>query len=727
MKVWLDGGDAMKPFLIDKPLWVFVGHTVVGKIDNADDKVSISDVVEVLLFVNHFLANKKESVELIQSLLEEGFKTGQGAKTVDVLARRLPHLDTSGDKKALAREIHSAILNDVFHAPGGGSLAVQLLKGADGELALKVGENEPFGVLNVGDPAAVAEACEANGITRLEDDSNRSSLFNGINYDDSPINLLVGSRKFTEGWNSWRVSSLGLMRMGKNEGTQIIQLFGRGVRLRGYKMCLRRSSVLTQKPVPPKNLRQVETLQVFGVKASYMNTFRDWIFSEVPEAQDRQTWPLPIVQTLPKDRKLKTLRLRDDINGEKVERGQAFRKLGPLVILRPPHHTAPEDAWLRKHPTRLNWLPRLRGIAGQNREFSKVVGEDTIAPLQFLNNFHCLLLDYDELLFGLEAFKASRGLDRLYADRESIRALLAPPNRGWYELTASADDMRTDRYENRVQWQRMAQQLLNAYAERFYRFIRGRWEAPYIEIADVSEDEENLMVGRDYVVESTDLVSSIDDINDIADCVKELETALTGNLCTTWSKWSGQWKTVPFVGHLYQPLLFVGKKQWIKISPVALDRHEARFVDDLAQWCRAQEDAEVYLLRNQSVIGLGFFQAANFFPDFLLWIQQGDIQHLVFVDPKGLGRIDASDPKIQFATRDIPKLQQIVDQQTNNLNLSAFIISNTEYSKLSWHRGGGEIMSQLEMEQLHVLFQDDGTENYIRLMMRLIQAPRLKS
>jgi hypothetical protein len=99
-----------------------------------------------------------------------------------------------------------------------------MVRGATGELALKVGEAEPFGVVNVGEPVAVAEACEAKGVVRLEDDVNRTSLFQGINRDDSPINLLVGSRKFTEGWNSWRVSSIGLMRMGKNEGTQIIQL-----------------------------------------------------------------------------------------------------------------------------------------------------------------------------------------------------------------------------------------------------------------------------------------------------------------------------------------------------------------------------------------------------------------------------------------------------------------------------------------------------------------------
>ncbi len=30
LRVWLDGGDAIKPFQVDKPLWIFVGHTVAG-------------------------------------------------------------------------------------------------------------------------------------------------------------------------------------------------------------------------------------------------------------------------------------------------------------------------------------------------------------------------------------------------------------------------------------------------------------------------------------------------------------------------------------------------------------------------------------------------------------------------------------------------------------------------------------------------------------------------
>jgi hypothetical protein len=710
MRVWKDGGDAMKPFQIDKPLWVFVGHTVTGgKVSNTDDKASVSDVVEVLLFLKNFLAEPAESVATIKSLLEEGFKDQKGR---DLLAHRLPHIDISGDKAALARSLHEGILRDVFNAPGGGALVVQLLKGATGELALKVGESAPFGVVNVGEPGAVAEACIDKGVVKIEDDANRGSLFNGINRDDSPVNLLVGSRKFAEGWNSWRVSSIGLMRMGRNEGTQIIQLFGRGVRLRGYRMSLRRSSVLADKPAVPKNLRQVETLQVFGVKASYMNTFRDWIFSEVPEAQEKQVWDLPVVKTLP-DRKLKTLRLRSEIEGETVKWGQAFRKLGPLVRLRPPHETSGEDAWLRQHRTRLNWLPRIRGIAAANQTITAAIGEATDMPRQKLTTIPTFMFDVDALLFGIEAFKAARGLDRLHADRSVIGAMLARDD--WYELMATADDMRLDRYENRAQWQRMAQQLLNAYAERFYRYVRARWEAPYLEVGDITTDDPSMIDG--YTIETTELVQTADQIEQIATFIENLKVAIGQNVLAPWSQWGARWRTVPFGGHLYQPLLHVAKNSEIRISPVALDKWEAGFVQDLAMWCGANRGREIYLLRNQAVTGLGFFQAANFFPDFLLWVQDGERQHLAFVDPKGLHHFDPGDPKIQFATRDVPRLQQIVAKQAADLQLHAFVLSNTAFASLGWSRGAGQMMSKAEVEQLGVLFQIDDATTYVASMM----------
>lgn len=50
-------------------------------------------------------------------------------------------------------------------------------------------------------------------------------------------------------------------------------------------------------------------------------------------------------------------------------------------------------------------------------------------------------------------------------------------------------------------------------------------------------------------------------------------------------------------------------------------------------------DTEVFLLRNESRKGTGFFEIGGFYPDFMLWIVRDNEQWLAFVDPKGLGRI----------------------------------------------------------------------------------------
>ncbi len=103
------------------------------------------------------------------------------------------------------------------------------------------------------------------------------SLFDRINRADSPINLLVGAKKFIEGWLSWRVSSMGLLRIGKGEGSQVIQLFGRGVRLKGKDKSLKRSH---PSGGAPEWLESLETLYVVGWNADYLQTFREMLARE---------------------------------------------------------------------------------------------------------------------------------------------------------------------------------------------------------------------------------------------------------------------------------------------------------------------------------------------------------------------------------------------------------------------------------------------------------------
>lgn len=91
-------------------------------------------------------------------------------------------------------------------------------------MALKVGNNDYFALINVGDSSELLKSAVELENVSVEQDEFSDGLFGKINQDSSTLNLLIGSRKFTEGWSSWRVSTMGLLNMGRGEGSQIIQL-----------------------------------------------------------------------------------------------------------------------------------------------------------------------------------------------------------------------------------------------------------------------------------------------------------------------------------------------------------------------------------------------------------------------------------------------------------------------------------------------------------------------
>ena len=109
---------------------------------------------------------------------------------------------------------------------------------------------------------------------------------------------------------------MGLMNVGRSEGSEIIQLFGRGVRLKGFKYSLKRSSKLDTSYNPgilPRGLRDIETLNIFGVRADYMETFRKYLEDEGLPANEEVYIPIqiPTVKLLPESTKLKVVRLKE--------------------------------------------------------------------------------------------------------------------------------------------------------------------------------------------------------------------------------------------------------------------------------------------------------------------------------------------------------------------------------------------------------------------------------
>lgn len=130
------------------------------------------------------------------------------------------------------------------------------------------------------------------------------------------IHILIGSRKFTEGWNSYRVSSIRLLNIGRSEGSQIIQLFGRGVRLRGLENSLQRSSVFNDRE-HRTYIKLLETPNIFGIKADYMEKFREYLEKEGIDTAGYEKIDLPIESN--------TRFLQKDLLTIRVEEGYDFQ------------------------------------------------------------------------------------------------------------------------------------------------------------------------------------------------------------------------------------------------------------------------------------------------------------------------------------------------------------------------------------------------------------------
>jgi hypothetical protein len=698
-RLYREHGTAFRPFNIEKPLWIFVGGSVTKTLGTKD----ASDIVQILLFLSRFVSDRSGTIDRIDRVLKQGLVASDGK---NLFEGRFSYLNSLGLSPT---QIFEDTLTTLFNATGGGLLYVENLKGATGEIALRVGDNDPFGVINVGDDAKLVQLCERAKLQTAEREF-RGSLFHDLNKSDSTVNVLIGSKKFTEGWSSWRVSTMGLMNVGQTEGSQIIQLFGRGVRLKGYNTSLKRSG-MTQLPddvTRPKHMGLMETLSIFGIRANYMAQFRDFLEEEgLPLNDDRREFWLPVIKNLG-TQKLKTIRLKKTINGVSTEFGDAFRRLGPIpTVSRPNPAKDKSTAYLQKNQVVLNWYPKIqamksRGVMGGDGETSRNQAH--------LSSMHVAFLDFDRLYFDLERFKAERGWYNLNIDRERLEELLL--DQSWYQLLIPGEELAFDSYARVSLWQEIGLALLKKYTKRYYTFRKREWELPHLEYQELTEDDPNFLGSKDESGQGYYRILIERSQEEIVGKLEELKTMIEEGNLKPW-EFHGL-KAIWFGRHLYEPLLYLDRNG-VEISPVPLNKGERRFVEDLRQFhdgnSKFFEKRELYLLRNLSKgRGVGFFEAGNFHPDFIVWLLLPDRQHVIFVDPKGIRNLGPTDPKILFheTIKDIES--RLGDA---NVHLHSFIVSNTPSHTMSmlW------AMDKPTMTARHILFQEEDQDSYISAML----------
>ncbi len=700
-------GDA-RDHNLERPLWTLVGASVNAVY--SEKKQKRSDVLTAARFLHRVLADRLWATGAIEALLSgrSGLVDEAGRDIVEGRFEYLIGRDTLA--------VYEDLLGRTLRAPAGGGLHIHDIRGAEGELGLKAaGAEEYFGLIYIGDAGAFKKLVEADdsGIT-LEVDAISGSLFDGINHPDTTIEMLLGARKFLEGWNSWRVSSMGLLNLGRSEGAQIIQLFGRGVRLRGRDMTLKRGTA--QPGGVPGHVRLLETLNVFALRASYMKKFREYLEREGVPLVETVELPLPI-------------RPATDLRGRnlvipRLDEGREF-KAEAAALLRHECDGARRVA--------LDFSAGAQVVSGSG---GGVAVTDTSSGVSLTLSAESLdLVDWNAAYLDVLNHRTDRGFDNLAVNPAGLREILEaePPV---YSLVADPRLASPATLADRERLQETVVAILCRYADGLWRRGRARWESGHMAYRQLDEADANFRfnatddIGAGHYVVSVPLGRK--------GLLERLRQLFASDV-ELYDEQSGELPRIHFDRHLYQPLLIEadgGSPDEIRTIPVGLKPSERRFVEDLKRyWSKRQaagrhDDTEIFLLRNLSRVGVGFFENVGFYPDFILWIARGGEQRIVFIEPHGMIHAPAyeNDEKARLHEW-LPELAERMAKPpgVSRVTLDSFIVSRTPYEKLRKRYGDGD-WTRERFADKHILFRDElGGEGHIAALFQGCDQPALSS
>ncbi len=683
--------EELRIYNIEKPLWIFVGSKVAGKGIN-------SDILRIVKFLDKITKDQQYIKSNIEKILKEksGLIDNEGN---DIFKGKFEFIKNI-DLNILIENIYQKIFN------GKGILELYEIKNSDGEIGVKTSATgKYFGVINVGDVGELKKLISDLNI-EIKQDHFSQSLFFGINEINSHINILIGSKKFVEGWNSWRVSNMGLINMGRNEGTQIIQLFGRGVRLKGKNYSLKREEN------PDYKLKILQTLFIFGLNADYINAFLEAIESEEVNYQEIII-PINFNNAQKWEGKIYTIKTKD-----------AFDFLDYPILL------TLDNNILRA--TKIDLRSKITLSHGLKLSTAQTLIEEPLTiPEGYFN-----LIDWDYIYSEIINYKSIKGLYNLIIDMEVIKKIIKSSEYKIFldkPLGNESIDIENNNgkpifkitsFEGLKKFHEIILIIIKDYIIKFYKKEEKRKTMDCLEVDLLTINDHTFMYpqNKEIIIKIPKNLG-----NEIKEVINQLNeyNPDSNRLPSEWKNWESF--IIHFDNHLYTPLVIWKKnKEEVKSVPIKLNKGETKFLLDFKNLLNTNnslfENYDIFLLRNLSRKGIGFFISSGFYPDFIIWINNQNKQHLVFIDPKGIRNLgNFNDDKIQFCIsyiKDInKKINEELTEKDTNLQLDAFILSISSYNDIKYTFGQGNHPKEM-FEQNNIIFQED-SEYLMKILKKI--------
>ena len=593
----------------DKPLIAFMGNTVNNKDKSAkNEDPEVSDITNIV----NFLAN----------LIDEQKVT------------------------------YKYLFNEEYT----GKLTLTRNPETDDEILLSYGNGGYWGIVNVGNGAKFINDLENKNVIKNPRDkvivSNIERYsFKNIDNQNSPINVLIGSRKFAEGWNCFRVSVIGLINLGSSKGNKIIQIFGRGVRIKGLKNNGKRNFpqhnedyFKLKNTKEDDKLRKIETLTVFSLKKSYLETFTGAVNKELEIVKKYEIEVNPSIIKLNDNTEVKFEEFRKRIPIFKLSKVDiAQRRVSLLAnnsfkVQFNQSNNIKEDT-VNNFSINLDYRPDRNedgvDIKGELANFLKIYS--VFINLNKLQNIISEFQEENALYINANSKQITTTDVLNFINEIKYKSSIDTTNIELIEnITIQVTTDFLKKLKNKVNWyinnsNYQYQELLNQSTDK----VKGDFIDKYYILKTIESTKESR--GKTTFKKQKEIDEEVTAFENEIDAIAEsLKIDTLGN-------------------HIYNPLLRevrnnVDGEKDLKISPDKLNAGEKKFVQDCANYFKDNKDFkeyEIYLMRNvETLKSIGIYlndDSQVFYPDFILWMIKEDTIYINFIDPKGqMGLQDAT-------------------------------------------------------------------------------------
>lgn len=438
-----------------------------------------------------------------------------------------------------------------------------------------------------------------------------------------------------------------MINLGKTKGNKIIQIFGRGVRLKGLKNDGKRKYLnhiedyfaLKQTDWDDR-LKILETLCVFSLQRSYLETFTEAVSSELEITKSFEISVNPSIiklnsgdanfEAYKKDLKIFKLS-KTSVDVKKVLLYPEDKKVEYEFVLDGKQQKAEINNFSFNLDYRTN-----RNDEGKNiRNSLSQVNSNYKAFINYQPFAKTLTEQADEA--NIHLYKTGSTLSEIYID----------------DVLAYIDEIKYKEELPEMDFD-FTENVNTKIGEEFVKKVRNKinWHLN----SSIYQYEEELKQGQGEIkgdfIEKYTLVKSFklsrqegrttkqktdhelnNEIEEFTRSLREIETKLLLS------------KT-EIGNHIYDKLVWDNEyrpDETLQVKPDKLNKGEKKFVKDFAAYIKDKphkfKDFDVYLLRNvESLKSIGIYlndDSEVFYPDFIMWLISKDKVYINFIDPKG--------------------------------------------------------------------------------------------